>query len=177
MVLRISRSPTESENIGMSDLKSKLAEASEKAVTQKKERRARVVKGSHLVEQIKAQCDAAGLTYRENGGFHIFSGPAGKNVRIAIAKRGGIVDFLAFTVQSDAVIQISKEVAEAKHLGRVQGRISYDADDAVTLAAIDEAVKVLLTPATEPVKVPRTPRVPKVPKVVLPEVTEIPTLT
>ena len=161
MVLRIIRRPNERKQ-AMSDLKTKLAEASEKVEKQRKERRTRAVKGSHLVEAIKAKCDAAGLTFRENSGFYVFSGPAGKNVRIAIARRGGVVDFLSFTVDSPAVTPITPEVAAAKHLGRVQGRIAFDGTDEETLAAIDEAIKVLLTPAVEPVKVPRAPRTPKV---------------
>lgn len=145
----------------MSELQDKLAEASEKAIKQKKERRARVIKGSNLTEQLVALAKGAGLEVRENTGFFVFSGPAGKNVRIAVAKRGGIVDLLSFSVDSPAVRQVSKEEAEAKHLGRVQGRITFDAPDDVTLAAFAQAVTVLNVPSTEPVKTPRVPRVPK----------------
>jgi hypothetical protein len=146
----------------MSDLKNKLAEASEKVVKERKERRARIIKGSHLVEQLKTIGVGAGLNFRENTGFYVFSGPAGKNVRIAIAKRGGIVDFLSFTIQSEAVRQVSAEEAEAKHLGRVKGRIDYNGTDEETISAFAQAVQVLLTPEVVPEKAPRAPRVPKV---------------
>ena len=142
----------------MSDLQAKLAEASEKAVKQKKERRARVVKGAHLVDTLVSIAKNAGLNIRENTGFYVVSGPAGKNVRIAIAKRGGVVDFLSFTVNSEAVRQVSKEEAAEKHLGRVQGRIAFDASDELTLAAFNTAVNVLLEPAKEPVKQPKAPK-------------------
>ena len=140
----------------MSDLKAKLAEASEKAVKQKKERRARVVKGSHLTDTLVGIAKEMGLNIRENTGFYVVSGPAGKNVRIAIAKRGGIVDFLSFTIDTPAVRQVSKEEAVEKHLGRVQGRIAFDSSDEETLEAFRNAVQVLLIPAPEPVKVQQT---------------------
>ena len=148
----------------MSDLKTKLAEASEKAVTQRKERRARVVKGSHLVEQLVQLAKDKDLSIRENTGFYVVSGPAGKNVRIAIAKRGGIIDFLAFTVDVQAVRQVTKEEAEAKHLGRVQGRIAFDGTDEETLEAYRAALEVLLVPEppkAKPVRIPKVPRVAK----------------
>ena len=148
----------------MSDLKQKLAEAGEKAVKQKKERQARAVKGAHLTEQLVQIARDAGLSIRENTGFFVISGPAGKNVRIAVAKRGGIVDFLSFTVNSPAVRQISREEAAEKHLGRVQGRIAFDGTDEETIQAYNEAVNVLLVPEQEPVKSPKV----KVPPVVKP---------
>ncbi len=146
----------------MSDLKQKLADANKKAETQKKERRSRVVKGSNLTEQLVQLGRDAGLSVRENTGFYVLSGPAGKNVRVAIAKRGGVVDFLSFTVSSPAVRQVSREEAQQKHLGRVQGRIAFDGTDEETVAAFRLAVAVLNTPA--PVAEPKAPRAPKAPE-------------
>lgn len=148
----------------MSDLKQRLEQANTKAETQRKERRARVVKGSHLTDQLVKIGKDAGLTMRENTGFYVFSGKAGKNVRIAIAKRGGVVDFLSFSVDSTAVKQVSKEEAAAKHLGRVEGRIAFDGTDEETIAAFTKAVWVLNTERAEPVKAPKTPKALKVPK-------------
>ena len=147
----------------MSDtLKEKLAKANQKAETQKKERRARVVKGSHLTEQLLQIGRDAGLNVRENTGFYVLSGPAGKNVRIAIAKRGGVVDFLSFTVSSPAVRQVSREEAQQKHLGRVQGRIAFDGTDEQTIAAFKQAVAALNTPAPVVEKAPKAPKAKKV---------------
>jgi hypothetical protein len=148
----------------MSDLKEKLEQANKKAETQRKERRARVVKGSHLTEQLVTIGKDAGLTMRENTGFYVFSGKAGKNVRIAIAKRGGVVDFLSFSVESPAVRQVSKQEAQDKHLGRVEGRIAFDGTDEETIAAFKQAVTVLDTERPEPVATPKPPRTPRIPK-------------
>lgn len=150
----------------MSDLKQKLEQANKKAETQRKERRARVVKGSHLTEQLVQLGRDAGLNVRENTGFYVLSGKAGKNVRIAIAKRGGVVDFLSFSVPSAAVRQVSREEAQQKHLGRVQGRIAFDGTDAETVEAFKQAIEVLSTEAKveeKPVKAPRAPKAPKAP--------------
>lgn len=145
----------------MSDLKEKLAKANQKAETAKKERRARVVKGSHLTDQLVQLGRDAGLTVRENTGFFVLSGPAGKNVRIAIAKRGGVVDFLSFTVSSPAVRQVSREEAQQKHLGRVQGRIAFDGTDEETVTAFKAAIAVLNTPAPVVEKAPKAPKAKK----------------
>ena len=155
----------------MSDLKEKLAKANEKATEQKAERRARVVKGSHLTEQLVQLGKDAGLTLRENTGFYVFSGKAGKNVRIAVAKRGGVVDFLSFSVTSPAVRQVTREEAAQKHLGRVQGRIAFDGTDEETITAFKAAVEVLNTeakveekPAKEKkVKAEKAPEAPEAP--------------
>lgn len=148
----------------MSDLKQKLEQANKKAETARKERRARVVKGSHLTEQLVQLGRDAGLNVRENTGFYVLSGKAGKNVRIAIAKRGGVVDFLSFTVSSPAVRQVSREEAQQKHLGRVQGRIAFDGTDEETVAAFKQALVVLNTEAKVEEKAPKAPRAPRAPK-------------
>ena len=131
----------------MSDLKSKLAAANTKAETQKTERRARAVKGAHLTEKFVSLAKDAGCTVRENTGFYVIVGPAGKSLRIYVAIRGGIVDLLGFSVQDKAVLQISKEVAKAKHMGRVQGRLDLEKSDDEVLAAYSAALAVLSVPA------------------------------
>ena len=134
----------------MDDMKTKLAEANEKVTTQRTERARKNVKGSHLVEKFLTQAKDAGLTVRENTSFYVLSGPAGKAKRIALAKRGGLIDLVSFSVQSPAVTQVTRDEAKAKHLGRVEGRITFEVDDAVTAAAFTDAVGVLNVP--EPVK-------------------------
>jgi len=143
----------------MSDLKQKLEQANQKAETQKAERRARTVKGSHLTEQFVNLAKEAGCTVRENTGFHVIVGAAGKSLRIYVARRGGIVDLLGFTVQDKSVEQISKEVAKAKHMGRVQGRMNLDLTDDEILAGFRLALGVINVPA--PVVEPKVKRVRK----------------
>ena len=127
----------------MATLQEKLAQANQKAETQKAERRARVVKGSHLTEQFVNLARNANCDIRENNGFHVITGVAGKSKRIYVAKRGGIVDLLGFSVVDEAVVQITPEVAKAKHMGRVQGRLNMDVGDESLLTAFTAAVAVL----------------------------------
>lgn len=131
----------------MADLKAKLAEANKKAEAQKAERRARVVKGSHLTQKFVDLAKEAGCDVRENTGFHVITGKAGKSLRIYVARRGGIVDLLGFSVQDPAVRQIPKEEAKAKHMGRVQGRVDLDKTDEEVLRAYGEALKLINVPA------------------------------
>lgn len=140
----------------MSDLKQKLEKANAKAETQKAERRARSVKGSHLTEQFVKMAQDAGCTVRENTGFHVIVGAAGKSLRIYVARRGGIVDFLGFSVQDPAVRQVSKEEAKAKHMGRVEGRMNLELTDDEVLAAFALALEVINVPA--PVVEPKVKR-------------------
>lgn len=131
------------------DLKSKLEQANKKAEKAKAERRARAVKGSHLTEKFVAVAREAGCDIRENTGFHVITGKAGKSLRIYVAKRGGIVDLLGFSVEHDAVRQISREEAKAKHMGRVFGRLDLDKADEAVLEAYGKAVEALNVPAPE----------------------------
>lgn len=140
----------------MSDLKSKLEQANKKAETQKAERRARVVKGSHLTEKFIELATEAGCDIRQNTGFHVIVGKAGKSLRIYVAKRGGIVDLLGFSVQDEAVTQISKELAKEKHMGRVEGRLDLEKSDEAVLNAFRQALAVINVPA--PVAEPKVKR-------------------
>jgi hypothetical protein len=128
------------------NLTEKLVEANKKAENQKAERRARTVKGSHLTKTFIDLAVAAGVDVRENTGFYVLQGVAGKALRIYVAKRGGIVDLLGFTVAGPAVRQVSKDEAKAKHMGRVQGRLNLELSDDSIIAAYREAVKLITTP-------------------------------
>ena len=131
----------------MSDMTEKLAEANKKAENQKAERRARTVKGSHLTQAFVQLATEAGADIRENTGFYVIVGKSGKSQRIYVAKRGGIVDLLGFTLTDAAVRQISREEAKEKHMGRVQGRLNLELSDADILSAFKGALKVISTPA------------------------------
>lgn len=149
-------------------LKEKLEQAANKAVTQKAERRAKVVKGSHLTEQFIALATVAGLTVTESKSkaFQVITGAAGKARRIYVATRGGTVDFSGFTVEDEGVTQISEEQAKEMHLGLVRGRIDFDATDEQILSAFRTALVFVNEEVQKPVKVkePRAPRVPRAPK-------------
>jgi hypothetical protein len=144
-------------------LQEKLEQANKKAEAQKAERRRKTVKGSHLTETFLTLAREAGCDLRDNNGFHVIVGKAGKSLRIYVAKRGGIVDLLGFSVQDKAVRQISKEEAKEKHMGRVQGRLDLEQTDEAILTAYRAALVVINTPLPEPEKKPRAPRKPKEP--------------
>ncbi len=152
-------------------LKDKLAKASEKAETQKAERRAKVVKGSHLTQNFLDLATEAGLTVTpsKSGAFNVITGAAGKARRIYVSTRGGTVDFSGFSVNAEGVTQISEDEAKKMHLGLVRGRIDFDATDEAILSAyrtaLTEVNVVVAKPAKEKApKAPRAPRAPKAPK-------------
>ena len=142
-------------------LQEKLEQANKKAEDQKAERRRKTIKGAHLTEQFVTLAKEAGCDVRENTGFHVIVGKAGKSLRIYVAKRGGIVDLLGFSVQDEAVRQISKAEAQEKHMGRVQGRLNLELSDEAVLAAYQLALGVINVPAVEVEKAPRKPRAKK----------------
>lgn len=144
----------------MSNLKEKLEQANKKVEKQRAERRARVIKGSHLTETFVKLATDAGCDVRPNTGFHVIVGRYGKGRRIYVAKRGGIVDLLGFSIDHAAVRQISKEEAQAKHMGKVQGRFNLDLADGDVLEAYAQAVSKLNEERVEPVKPPRAKKTP-----------------
>jgi hypothetical protein len=158
----------------MADLKEKLAQANKKAEEQKTERRERTVKGAHLTPKFVELAKDAGCDIRENTGFHVITGKAGKSLRIYVAKRGGIIDLLGFTVQDEAIRQISREEAKAKHMGRVFGRVDLDKTDEAVLAAYSQALTILNTPLPETEKSAKKAKVVKADAIeVVPEIAEM----
>jgi len=138
---------TENTNTEMAE---KLAAAGEKAEAQKAARRERVVKGSHLLPKLKELATAAGLETKENSGFlKVNGGVKGKNV--LIAKKGGRVDLSGFTVEADAVKQLSETEAREKHLGKVRGQIDFNKTDDEVLASFSAALAELKVAAAAPV--------------------------
>lgn len=140
-----------------------LKEAGTKAVTEKKERQMRVVKGAHLKDKMIESATAAGLTSEEKSGFLKFSaGVKGKN--LYLARKGGRVDLSGFTAEATAIKQISEKEAQEKHLGKVRGTIDFEQADDVVLAAFTAAIEAVKVPNPEPVKPPKAPKAPKAEK-------------
>jgi len=138
---------TENTNTEMAE---KLAAAGEKAEAQKAARRERVVKGSHLLPKLKELATAAGLETKENSGFlKVNGGVKGKNV--LIAKKGGRVDLSGFTVEAEAVKQLSETEAREKHLGKVRGQIDFNKTDDEVLASFSAALAELKVATAAPV--------------------------
>ena len=151
----------EMENENMS-LKEKLAESAKKVEEQKQERRKKTVKGSHLVEQFIALARETNLTIAEDTGFYTITGRSGKTHRIRVAKRGGTVDLMAFSVEGPAVRQVSREEAKEKHFGKVCTRFVLDNPDELVLADFRKALVVIdIEPPPAPIHTPRVPKVPK----------------
>lgn len=121
-----------------------LAAAGKKAEAQKKERQERVVKGSHLLEQLKNKAAEPTLNLKteEMSGFVKVTGST-KGKRILIAKKGGRVDLSGFTIEADAVKQISEQEARDKHLGKVRAQLDFGRSDDEVLAAFGQALSEL----------------------------------
>mgnify|MGYP005811719051 CR=1 FL=1 len=124
------------------DLKAKLEAAGQKAEEQKAERRARVVKGSHLLPEINKLVTESGLKTKDNTGFLIVFGNENGR-KICVAKKGGRVDISGFDLSNPAVISITAEEAKEKHLGKVRGQVDFDQDDAAVLGAVSAALASL----------------------------------
>ncbi len=123
----------------------KLKAAGKKAEAQKAERRARTVKGSHLLETLEARARAAGLNVETQSGYLKVTGPT-KGPRIYIAKKGGKVFLNGFTVTAPAILTISEEDAKQRHMGRVKAELDFNASDDAVLAAYDLAVAQVASP-------------------------------
>lgn len=132
----------------------KLENAGKKAEKQKAERRERTVKGSHLQTAFVTLAKETGLTYVEKSGFAQVQGKR-KNHKVYIALKGGRVDFSGFSVQHEAVTQISEEEAKTQHLGRVRGSIDFDKSDEQVMEAFKAGLaELLVEPPPELKKAP-----------------------
>lgn len=131
----------------------KLKAAGKKAEAQKAERRARTVKGSHLLETLEARARAAGLNVETQSGYLKVTGPT-KGLRIYIAKKGGKVFLNGFSVTAPAILPISEEDAKQRHMGRVKAELDFNQPDDAVLASYDVAVAQVAAPppATETAK-------------------------
>lgn len=99
-----------------------------------------MIKGSHLTDTFVQLATNAGCDVRPNTGFHVIVGKYGKARRIYVAKRGGIVDLLGFSIEHPEVRQITREEAQAKHMGKVQGRFLLAGDDQTIIDAFTQSL-------------------------------------
>ena len=127
----------------------KLQNAGKKAEKAQAARRERTVKGAHLLKDLTDPKVLAGLTTVDKSGFTLVTGVA-KGRKVYIAKKGGRVDLSGFSVEADAVIQISEEDARQKHLGKVRGMIDFDKSDDAVKAAFSAALEKLKEQTEEP---------------------------
>lgn len=148
--------------IASGDMTEKLKEAGKLAENEAKAKRERTVRGSHLLEPMLAKVKAAGgLTAVEKSGFYKVTADGVKGKAAYLARKGGRVDLSNFTVQSEAVTQISEEDARAKHLGKVRGQIDFGKGDDVVLRAFDAALKELKVAPPETPKPEKKAKAPK----------------
>jgi len=118
----------------------RLVAAGKKVERQRKERRQRQVKGSHLLDDMLAA--AKDLTVDEKSSFYKITGSVkGKTVYIAI--KGGRVDLSGFCIEHEAVISLTEEEARRRHLGKVRGQLNFDKGDALAMEAYRCALVVL----------------------------------
>ena len=137
-----------------------LAAAGKKAEAQKKEKQERTVKGSHLLGKLEALAADAGLALKrdETNGFLKLTGAA-KGKRVLIGKKGGRVDLSGFTIEADAVRQVSEKEARDKHLGKVRAQIDFNKSDDDVLAVFGQALAELNVALPEPEKKAKEPKV------------------
>jgi len=120
---------------------SKLSGATKKIENQKKERRQKQVKGSHLLEVMLA---VVGKTYSidEKASFYKISGKE-KGKSVYLLRKGGRVDLSGFDIDHDAVTKISAEEAKDRHIGKVRGQINFSLSDDLVMDAFKKALKEL----------------------------------
>lgn len=134
------------------EMTKKLAEAGEKVEKQQAEKRAKEVKGSHLLPTMTERVAALGLTSEEKSGFIKVQAPGVKGKRVYIARKGGRVDLSGFSITTEAVRQITEAEAQEKHMGKVRGQLDFEKSDEEVLAAFNAALAELAVPNPEPVK-------------------------
>lgn len=132
-----------------SDLGKKLEAAGKKVERAKAARRERVVKGSHLLPTLQEHAEKAGLDVADKSGFLKITGRV-KGRCVYVAKKGGRVDLSGFTLDSNAVTQVSEEEARVKHLGKVRGQLNFELSDDEVMSAYSSALHALVAASTEP---------------------------
>ena len=131
------------------DMGKKLAKAGKLAEEQKAARRERVVKGSHLLGALQERIQGKGLATDDKIAYIKVTKSGVKGKAIYIAKKGGRTDLSGFTVEHPAVIQLTAEEAQKKHLGRVRGQLDFDQSDESVLAAYEQALDTLAAAGTK----------------------------
>ena len=130
------------ENGNDTEMGKKLVEAEGKVKKQAAERKAKEVKGSHLLPAMQSRAQSAGLKQEERSGFFKFTGEA-KGRAVYVAKNGGRVDISGIELDHPAVTRLTAEQAKEQHLGKVRGHIDFEKDDATVLEAFDTLVEKL----------------------------------
>lgn len=124
------------------DFEKKLLAAGRKVERQKKERRAKTIKGSHLLDDMLQSAESKNKTVDKKSGFYkITSNTKGHAVYVSI--KGGRVDLSGFCIEHDSVKPISAEEAKSRHIGRVRGQIDFTKDDNSIMEAFNLALEKL----------------------------------
>ena len=122
------------------EFKKRLIGAGKKVERQRKERRAKVVKGSHLLDEMLTR--AEGLDVERKSSFHMIKGSAQKRA-VYVAIKGGRVDLSGFCIDHPAITVLTAEEARKRHLGRVRGQFDFSVGDEPVMEAFDLALKEL----------------------------------
>lgn len=131
-----------------------LAKAGAKAEEARAAKRARAIRGSHLLDKLLEEARGRGLTILERNGFHLVSGKA-KGRKVYVSRRGGRVDLSGFGLKHEAVREVTEEEARAQHLGKVRGMLDFEKPDATVLEAYSQALDQLdeAPPAQQELKI------------------------
>lgn len=119
----------------------RLEQSGKKVITQRKQRRAKMVRGSHLIDDMLLE--AGRYDVKRTSAFYKITGSAKKRA-VYLAVKGGRVDLSGFCIDHPAIDSISEELAKQKHLGRVRGQIAFDrVDDASAMDAFRMSLREL----------------------------------
>ena len=118
----------------------RLIAAGKKVERQRKERRQRQVKGSHLLEEMLSA--ASGFEIDEKSSYYKIMGTA-KGRKVYVAVKGGRVDISGFSMDHPCVTNISADEARKRHLGSVRGQFDFTMPDPNVMEAFEKALQML----------------------------------
>ena len=124
---------------GDEDLEKRLKAAARLVERDRKEKRSRSVRGSHLVEDMADMARSRGLTVDPGKSFYKITGSK-KKVTVYLHVKGGRVDLNGFCVDHPGIVPMTQEEARAKHLGRVRGQIDFNVGDVQAMDAFSAAI-------------------------------------
>jgi len=120
--------------------RTRLISAEEKVKRQKKERRSKVVPGSHLLDEMLER--AKDLKVDKKSSFYKITGSI-KGRAVYVAIKGGRVDLSGFNIEHASCSKLTEQEARDKHLGRVRGQLDFSHGDDVTMNGYDISLKEL----------------------------------
>jgi len=124
------------------EFKERLVAAGKKVEQQKKERRARTVKGSHLVDEMVEMASLKYTVDKKSSFYKVTGSLKGRAVYVAV--KGGRVDISGFDTKNDfCVARITPEEAKKRHLGRVRGQMNFTMPDNSVMDAFANILKEL----------------------------------